>query len=443
MRVILGVSASVAAYKSVLILRLLRKAGIEVQVIATANTRNFVGFETFAALSGNPVGCEIFSANANGNAQVDHVEIARNADLFLLAPASADTLARLATGRADDMLTATALVATCPLVACPAMHTQMWMNSATAANVATLRARGWTIMDPSHGELTSQDYGKGRLPEPEEIVDFVLNIYREKTKQCFNESLNQHIDCQVEASECNSFSQLSLTNKIITITAGGTREPIDPVRFIGNRSSGRMGLELAKSALNLGGKVNFIAANIDKSLLAELENHPNAYLISIFPVQTANQLAAAVKTQAKDSDYVFMAAAVADYRPAKLADHKLKKTSTLNYTLDLVENEDILASLVNERKAGNLPNNLVIIGFAAETGDIYCDFLSHGQAKAKRKGADYLVCNRVGEQSGFGDVKTTLYLLNRNGKLLSTLTGNKRDVSPMLWAELLKSAVND
>jgi phosphopantothenoylcysteine decarboxylase / phosphopantothenate---cysteine ligase len=390
-RVVLGVAGGIAAYKSALLLRLLREAGHEVRVVPTPAALEFVGAATFEALSGQPVTTSVFE----GTEHVDHVRIGREAELVVVAPATADLLARAAAGIADDLLTATLLTATCPVLYAPAMHTEMWRHPATAANVATLRDRGAHVLDPADGRLTGRDSGPGRLPEPEEIAGAALAL--------------------VETASQPGPPRGDLSGRAVLVSAGGTREPLDPVRFLGNRSSGRQGIAVAAAAARRGARVQLVAANVDPALLPAGAD--------VTAIETTAELEAEMTARAADADVVVMAAAVADYRPAATSEAKVKKSGE-PLTLSLVENPDVLAGLVAARRPGQL-----VIGFAAETGDDSVDALTHGRAKARRKGADLLAVNAVGVGVGFGDVPNEIAVLDAGGELVTRVAGSKDAVA--------------
>lgn len=391
MRVVLGVAGGIAAYKSALLLRLLREAGHEVRVVPTAAALQFVGAPTWEALSGQPVTTSVFE----GTDTVEHVRIGREADLVLVAPATADLMARAAGGLANDLLTATLLTATCPVLMAPAMHTEMWMHAATVANVETLRSRGIHVMDPADGRLTGADSGPGRLPEPEMIFDEALRLLG-------------------EAASGSPAGPGDLGGRSLVVSAGGTREPLDPVRFLGNRSSGRQGIAIAVEAAARGADVTLVAANVDAALLP-----PG---VEVVEVETTADLQVAMRARA-DADVLIMAAAVADYRPATVAEAKVKKSGD-GLSIDLVENPDILAGLAREARADQ-----VVVGFAAETGDASGSVLEHGRAKARRKGAALLAVNAVGEGAGFGDVPNAVVILDTQGEVVAEAGGSKADVA--------------
>jgi phosphopantothenoylcysteine decarboxylase/phosphopantothenate--cysteine ligase len=360
-KVLLGVSGGVAAYKACEILRLLRSAGADVTVVPTAAALQFVGSATFEALSGHPVATDVFTDVH----RVAHVMTGQRADLVVIAPATADLLARAATGRADDLLTATLLVTRAPVLMAPAMHSEMWNHPATVANVATLRSRGTTVLDPAVGRLTGADSGVGRLPEPDHIVTMAMLLLRRP------DALPR-----------------DLVGRNVLVTAGGTREPLDPVRYLGNRSSGKQGFAIALTAAARGAQVTLIACNT--ALVAP----PGVRLV---PVGDARELQSAVDEYALETDAVVMAAAVADFRPKNPAVNKIKKNGTEPAPLEMMTNPDILAGLAQARR-GASP---VIVGFAAETGDEHGSVLDHGRAKLRRKGCDLLVVNDVQAGRGF------------------------------------------
>ena len=436
----MGVSGSISAYKATFIIRQLRAAGHEVKVVASAAALKFIGESTLAALSGAPVASQLFSdAGA-----VEHVAIAEWAQLLLIAPASADLIAKLAVGRADDMLTTTALTTTAPIVISPAMHTQMWQHPATVANVEILRSRGVKVIEPASGRLTGKDSGPGRLPEPEQIVAQALEFLRqsEHFKAASNGGGAQVVDAvqnqgepsqdqpgqnqpdQDLAAQDLQFSQ-DLAGKHFVISAGGTREAIDPVRFLGNRSSGLQGIALARAAVERGAHVTLVAANIEAALLAQLPEQ-----VEVVKVVSALQLRDAVHEAGRSAQVIVMCAAVADFRPKTYAGFKLKKSTDSgetdkSYTLELVENPDILAGLAAQR----LNEGQVIVGFAAETGDEHTSALEYGRRKALKKGADLLAVNTVGATSGFGDVANEIHVLDSHGQQVGHSAGSKLQVA--------------
>lgn len=395
MRIVLGVAGGIAAYKAVLLLRLLREAGHEVRVVPTTAALEFVGAATWEALSGRPAHADVFS----GALAVDHVAIGREADLAIVAPATADLLARAAAGQANDLLTSTLLTVTAPVLMAPAMHTEMWQHPATVANVATLRARGVHVLDPDSGRLTGRDSGPGRLPEPAAIAAAALAL--------------------VEPARPGA-----LAGSTVAVSAGGTREPLDPVRFLGNRSSGRQGVALARAAAAAGARVELAAANIETRLLADLPES-----VTVHAVETTAQLERVMTAAAARADAIIMAAAVADFRPAHVTGAKIKKGTGAPAPIELVANPDILAGLAAGRRPGQ-----VIVGFAAETGDDSGTVLDHGRAKARRKGADLLAVNEVGETAGFGDVPNHVTILDAEGEQVAEASGTKDDVARAVLA---------
>ena len=373
-------------------LRLLREAGCDVQVVPTAAALEFVGRATWAALSGQPVHTTVWE-DALG---VEHVALGKAADLVVVAPATADLLARAAAGRADDLLTATLLTARCPILMAPAMHTEMWTHPATVANVDTLRGRGVVVLDPAVGRLTGPDSGSGRLPEPAAIMSAARAL----------------LHTGVGAD---------LAGRQLVISAGGTREPLDPVRYLGNSSSGKQGFALAAAAAARGARVTLVAANVEQ---------PEPAGVGVVRVGSAAELRAAVLAAAPAADTVIMAAAVADYRPAEPATSKLKKDSDGELTvLRLTRNPDILAELVAQRRAGALPASLRLVGFAAETGDETTPALAHAQAKLVSKGVDLLVYNDVSGGKVFGRDDTAVHLLTPGEATPPPIAGSKEAVA--------------
>ena len=412
-RVVVGVAGSIAAYKAPFVIRLLRQAGHEVKVVATESALRFIGAPALAAVSGQAVSTGVF----DDPAAVEHVAVAEWAELVLVAPASADLLARARAGRADDLLTATILATGAPVVLAPAMHTRMWLNPATRDNVAVLRERGLTVIEPDRGRLTGKDSGVGRMPEPEQIVSRSLAVLQ-------GEFGND------DAVEPDGSSRL-LTGRHVVISAGGTREPIDPVRYLGNRSSGRQGCALAVAAVEQGARVTLVQAHVASELLDALPAG-----VAVVAAGTAHDMLRAVREAARDADAVIMAAAVADYRPLAAATTKIKKSAPTTsgrrneapMSIELTTNPDILAGLVTDPpRAGQ-----VVVGFAAETGDDDGDVLFHGAAKARRKGAHLLAVNAVGEDLGFGDVPNAVVVLDARGSEVARGQGSKMEVARLL-----------
>ncbi len=417
--VVLGVSAGIAVYKSCELLRLFTESGHDVRVVPTRDALRFVGEPTWAALSGNPVTTEVWESVH----EVPHVRIGQSADLVVVAPATADVLARAAHGMANDLLTNTLLTARCPVVFAPAMHTEMWEHPATRANVATLRERGAIVIEPAVGRLTGADTGPGRLPDPAEIFEVCRRVLAGRRED--------------------------LAGRHVVVSAGGTREAIDPVRFIGNRSSGLQGYALARTAVARGAEVTLVAANVTL---------PDPAGAKVVRVESARQLRDAVLEAAEHADAVVMAAAVADFRPVRQSDTKIKKSSAEPDPIHLVKNPDILAELGEVRRAGleayaagdaaagdrretgdglgaakeagaDGPRPRVIVGFAAETDDV----LANGRAKLERKGCDLLVVNQVGENLAFGTPDNAAVVLTAEGGSVEIPRGPKEDLADVVW----------
>jgi phosphopantothenoylcysteine decarboxylase/phosphopantothenate--cysteine ligase len=394
-RVVLGVCGGIAAYKATQLVRGLRAAGHHVDVVPTESALRFVGAPTWEALSGQPVHTSVFEAVES----VNHVALGQNADLVLVAPATADLLARAASGRADDLLTATLLATAAPVVMTPAMHTEMWEHAATRTNVATLRQRGVTVIDPAVGRLTGADSGPGRLPEPDDILAAVLPLLA-------------------------ADSGAPLSGQRIVVSAGGTREALDPVRFLGNRSSGKQGVAVAAALRDLGAEVDLIAANI--------EVRPPAG-VNVTEVTSARELEAAVGHLAPGAQALVMAAAVADFRPAEYLDHKIKKSDDGGApVIELVRNPDILAGAVKARaqasREGGPAWPALIVGFAAETGDREHSVAQHAAVKLAKKGCELLVVNEVGVAKGFGLDVNTVDILSADGAESIHVEGSKDEV---------------
>ena len=385
MRTVLGVAGGIAAYKACHVIRRLRELGHSVKVVPTASALNFVGAATFEALSSQTVTTDVFDEVES----VNHVRIGQEAELVIIAPATANLLAKMAAGIADDLLTATVLTTTAEVVVAPAMHTEMWNNAATVANIATLKQRGIHVLEPAVGRLTGPDSGPGRLPEPETIVDFALNA----------------ATASATGSAPVAAPTSALTGKRIVISAGGTREPLDPVRFLGNRSSGKQGIALARAAAAAGADVHLVAANVDSGLLADVPAG-----VDVTGVESTRELQAAMQTAQAQADVIIMAAAVADYRPADRNDSKMKKSGDEGMTLNLVQNPDVLVGLVQTRQ-----HDQTIIGFAAETGDATHTALDYASAKFRRKGVDLLVFNDVSDNRAFGHDDTVVQILQADG----------------------------
>ncbi|MGO4590026.1 bifunctional phosphopantothenoylcysteine decarboxylase/phosphopantothenate--cysteine ligase CoaBC [Paenarthrobacter sp. 2TAF44] len=401
MRIVLGVGGGIAAYKVASLLRLFTEAGHQVTVIPTEAATRFVGVATWEALSGNPVSNSVF----DDVEKVNHVRLGHEADLIVVAPATADLLAKAATGQAGDLLTNTLLMAHGPVLFAPAMHTEMWQHAATQANVETLRSRGITVLEPASGRLTGADSGPGRLPEPEAIFTAAVALAEATT--------------EADSPKTVPAAHASLAGRTVTISAGGTREALDPVRFLGNRSSGKQGAALAAAALAAGATVRFLAAHMDVEPPAGVE---------LVRVESALELREAALKAAVDSDVVIMAAAVADFRPAEVSDTKIKKVDGEDAPLvRLVRNPDILHELVERRNAEG--GQQLIVGFAAETGDAQGDVLEHATAKLKRKGCDLLVVNHVGVGRVFGQDDNSVVILSGHGAEPQSASGSKADVA--------------
>ncbi len=386
-RIVLGVAGGIAAYKACLLLRRFTEAGHDVTVVPTRNALEFVGATTWAALSGHPVATDVFT----GAEQVPHVRLGREADLVVVAPATADLLARAASGRADDLLTNVLLTAGCPVLMAPAMHTEMWLHAATRANVATLRSRGVVVMNPASGRLTGADTGAGRLPEPEDIEGLALSL----------------LDDPALAAR---MAGQDLAGRRVVISAGGTREALDPVRFVGNSSSGKMGLALAQAAAARGAQVTVVTANVSLPL-------PSG--VAGVPVVSTGDLAEAMFVQAADADLVVMAAAPADYTPVAPSETKLKKSGDAGLTVDFAQTTDVLAELSRRRPAGQ-----VVVGFAAETAGSDEELLRLGQAKLARKGCQLLVLNDVSGGKIFGAGATEITVISPSG-IVAQRSGSK------------------
>ncbi|HEY2765134.1 MAG TPA: bifunctional phosphopantothenoylcysteine decarboxylase/phosphopantothenate--cysteine ligase CoaBC [Pseudonocardiaceae bacterium] len=392
-RIVLGVGGGIAAYKICDVLRRLTEAGHEVHVVPTEAALRFVGVATWEALSGFPVRQTVFADVP----EVPHVRLGQTADLVLVAPATADLLARSAHGRADDLLTATLLTARCPVLLVPAMHTEMWEHPATVHNVEVLRCRGTVVAEPARGRLTGADSGVGRLPEPAQIAELATLLLNRR------DALSR-----------------DLAGRHVVVSAGGTREPLDPVRFLGNRSSGRQGYALAQVAAQRGARVTLVAAHT-----ADLADPAG---VEVLRVGTAKQLAQTVLAAAADADAVVMAAAVADFRPAAPRPEKIKKSGTEPDPVALKLNPDVLAELVSRRPAGQ-----IVVGFAAETGDAGGDALAHGRAKLTRKGCDLLVVNLVGDGRAFDIETNSGWLLGDDGVETVLPEGPKALLAAQVW----------
>lgn len=389
-RILLGVAGGIAAYKACLLLRLFAEAGHEVTVVPTPSALEFVGETTWAALSGRPVHTQVW-ADAH---RVPHVALGREADLVVVAPATADLLARAASGRADDLLTNILLTADCPVLMAPAMHTEMWLHPATQANVATLRERGVIVLDPDSGRLTGADTGPGRLPEPSAIEQVALSL--------------------LEPGVVSAVRGRDLVGVRLTVSAGGTREAIDPVRYLGNASSGRMGMAIARAALLRGADVTVVAGAITAEVPGGAE---------LVRVTSTGDLAEAMAAVGPASDVIVMAAAPADFAPETVSDTKLKKEGDAGITIRLTQTVDVLATLSRERRPGQ-----VIVGFAAETAADIAQLLELGRVKLTRKGCDLLVLNDVSGGAVFGAADNTVTIIDPDG-VVDQVAGDKNLVA--------------
>jgi phosphopantothenoylcysteine decarboxylase / phosphopantothenate---cysteine ligase len=389
--VVVGITGGIAAYKSAAIIRLFSEAGHQVQVVATQNAFKFIGKTTLEALSGNPVTVvdpDLFTDVD----QVKHIAISKSAELVVVAPATASFIAKLAAGIADDLLTTTVLAATCPVVVAPAMHTEMWENQATQANIASLRSRGVNIVWPETGRLTGEDSGIGRLAEPQSIFETAIS--------CLSGVLS---------------------GRKVLVTAGGTREPIDAARFIGNYSSGKQGVAFARAARQLGASVELIAANVDDSLTAGLD---------VVKVQTANQLGQAILEKQGTYDILVMAAAVADFRPLESIDAKIKRSELGGeIELKLVANPDLLAETL--RSLGQNRQKTVVVGFAAEAST---ELESLALKKLDSKGCDYIVANNISNGAVFGKDDTEVVLVSKDETL--RVSGDKQLVASTVLSRI-------
>ena len=390
MRIVLGVTGGIAAYKAALLLRLMTEDGHEVHVVPTDSALKFVGKPTWEALSGRPVYNDTFEAVED----VNHVLQGRRADVVVLAPATANSIAKAAAGLAEDLLGNILLTATVPVVMAPAMHTEMWENPATKANVATLRTRGVHVIEPAVGRLTGVDTGKGRFPEPEDIW-----------------AETQQIVAETQTGD-------QLAGRSVVVSAGGTREALDPVRYLGNRSSGKQGVALAKAAAAQGARVTLIAGAMD----VQAPTHPN---ITVVRIESTRDLLDAVLEHAQHQDALIMAAAVADFRPATATNEKIKKHDDATApTIVLEQTEDVLRTSIEQRAAGQ-PLPRVIVGFAAETGDETTSPLEYGRAKLQRKGCEILVVNEVGIGKVFGQDDNDVTILFANSHEEVSVRGSK------------------
>jgi phosphopantothenoylcysteine decarboxylase / phosphopantothenate---cysteine ligase len=396
-RVVLGVSGGIAAYKACELLRRFTESGHDVTVVPTEAALHFVGAATWAALSGKPVATDVWS-DAH---EVPHVRIGQSADLVVVAPATADLLARAVQGRADDLLTNVLLTARCPVVFAPAMHTEMWEHPATQANVATLRERGALVIEPAVGRLTGVDTGKGRLPEPDEIFEVCRDVL------------------------ARGVTRPDLAGRSVVVSAGGTREPIDPVRFLGNRSSGMQGIALARTAAARGADVTLVAANVSL---------PDPAGVKVVRVETTEELRDAVVSAAVSAHAVVMAAAPADFRPVATSEAKIKKSGDAAPSLELTQTPDILAEISHHRSR---PGQ-VVVGFAAETGDETGSVLELAAAKLARKGCDLLVVNDVGGGAVFGEPDNRAVILSTDSSPRDVPLGSKTTLAHVIWDEVAR-----
>lgn len=388
--IVLGVGGGIAAYKACELLRLFTESGHRVRVVPTASALRFVGAPTWAALSGQPVADDVWSDVH----EVPHVRLGQQADLVVVAPTTTDLLAKAAHGLADDLLTNTLLTARCPVLLAPAMHTEMWEHPATVANVATLRARGVRVIEPAVGRLTGADSGKGRLPDPAEIFAVARRVL----------------------ARGGAAPTDDLAGRRVVVTAGGTREPLDPVRFLGNRSSGKQGYAFARAAVARGARVTLIAANVSL---------PDPAGVDLVRVGSTAELREATVRAADQADAVVMAAAPADFRPATYAPGKIKKSDDgVAPTIELVTNPDIAAELGQRKRPGQ-----VLVVFAAETGDAE----ANGRAKLARKRADLIVINEVGADKVFGADTNTVTVIGADGSVSRLPEQAKEEVADTVW----------
>jgi len=455
MRIIVGIGGGIAAYKAAMLLRLFAKNGDEVIAMPTPNATKFVGVPTLEALSGNPVSTDVFDRVP----EVNHVRQAEQADAVVIAPATADLLARLAAGRADDLLSSTVLTTHAPVILAPAMHTQMWEHPATQANVQTLRSWGYHVIEPAIGRLTGPDSGPGRMPEPEDIFAVALDVIarfpkgqvhpvytpgyapteplytgteQERMAAARQATLTSALLGQVEPSQAGASSSLGspLSGRLVVITAGGTREALDPVRFLGNRSTGKQGVALAEAARDLGATVHLIGANLEV---------PAPEGVQVTRVVSALELREATLEASAAADVLIMSAAVADFRPAEFAEFKIKKSADSEDApvIQLVRNPDILREVVvrrqQAREAGESTlGPKLIVGFAAETGSAEKTPLELGREKLQRKGTDFLAVNAVGVNRGFGTDDNTITLLSTLVDEAPVFSGSKKELSVRL-----------
>lgn len=400
--VILGVAGGIAAYKAVELLRLLRESDIDVTVVPTRSALRFVGEPTWAALSGKPIASDVWS-DAH---EVRHVALGQRAELVLIAPATADLLARAAHGIASDLLTNVLLTARCPVIIAPAMHTEMWQHPATQANVEVLRSRGVIVLEPSVGRLTGADSGPGRLPDPQQLTDLVLDSVRTRRG-----------------------TRLDLLGVRVVVSAGGTREPWDDVRYLGNRSSGKQGFAVARAALLRGATVTVVVGSVDESPPAGC---------AVVSVATAEEMREAMHSLVAEiePDVVVMAAAVADFRPVQETAGKITKESVGVDSvpeLALAQTTDILAELVTKRGTHDRP---ILVGFAAETPGADETLAQRAQAKLQRKGCDVLFANAVNDGAIFGESRTSALIIDQAGSIRELDDVDKLSAAHALWDTL-------
>ena len=466
MRIIVGIGGGIAAYKAAMLLRLFAKNGDEVIAMPTPNATKFVGVPTLEALSGNPVSTDVFDRVP----EVNHVRQAEQADAVVIAPATADLLARLAAGRADDLLSSTVLTTHAPVILAPAMHTQMWEHPATQANVQTLRSWGYHVIEPAIGRLTGPDSGPGRMPEPEDIFAVALDVIARfpkgqvhpvytpgyaPTEPLYTGTEQERMAAarqatltsallgkgdsgkaepgQIEPSQATGASESlhgPLSGRLVVITAGGTREALDPVRFLGNRSTGKQGVALAEAARDLGATVHLIGANLEV---------PAPEGVQVTRVVSALELREATLEASAAADVLIMSAAVADFRPAEFAEFKIKKSADSEDApvIQLVRNPDILREVVVRRQQAREAGDSVlgpklIVGFAAETGSAEKTPLELGREKLQRKGTDFLAVNTVGVNRGFGTDDNTITLLSTLNDEAPVFSGSKKELSVRL-----------
>ena len=456
MRIIVGIGGGIAAYKAAMLLRLFAKNGDEVIAMPTPNATKFVGVPTLEALSGNLVSTDVFDRVP----EVNHVRQAEQADAVVIAPATADLLARLAAGRADDLLSSTVLTTHAPVILAPAMHTQMWEHPATQANVQTLRSWGYHVIEPAIGRLTGPDSGPGRMPEPEDIFAVALDVIerfpkgqvhpvympgyapteplytgteQERMAAARQATLTSALLGQGEPGQATGASGSlgsPLAGRLVVITAGGTREALDPVRFLGNRSTGKQGVALAEAARDLGATVHLIGANLEV---------PAPEGVQLTRVVSALELREATLEASAAADVLIMSAAVADFRPAEFAEFKIKKSADSEDApvIQLVRNPDILREVVvrrqQAREAGESTlGPKLIVGFAAETGSAEKTPLELGREKLQRKGTDFLAVNTVGVNRGFGTDDNTITLLSTLVDEAPVFSGSKKELSVRL-----------